>query len=156
MLGCTPNFDGSAAALLITFVGSAKRTLAPAWGIRAGLGLLLLGVIGAMLRNWCYFRYAVAVHQAEYLRAQAKEQLARADFYEIAPRPTSLQTGQLLNRAEFKSQVTESNEAIDLRLGRLKKMERNNWGFNVWTGNLAQAFTALALVLLGYVALTSL
>ncbi len=149
-------FDGSAAALLITFVGSAKRTLAPAWGIRAGLGLLLLGVIGAMLRNWCYFRYAVAVHQAEYLRAQAKEQLARADFYEIAPRPTSLQTGQLLNRAEFKSQVTESNEAIDLRLGRLKKMERNNWGLNVWTGNLAQAFTALALVLLGYVALTSL
>ena len=118
--------------------------------------LLLLGVVGAMLRNWCYFRYAVAVHQAEYLRAQAKEQAARADFYEIAPRPTSLQTGQSLNRTEFKSQIAESNMGIDLKLNSLKKMERNNWGMNVWSGNLAQVFTAGALALLGYVALTSL
>ncbi|MGB7553892.1 MAG: hypothetical protein WBM04_05935 [Candidatus Korobacteraceae bacterium] len=149
-------FDGSAAALVITFIGSAKRTLAPAWGIKAGLVLLLLGVVGAMLRNWCYFRYAAVVHQAEYLRAQAKEQVARADLYEIAPRPTSLQTGKALNRAEFKSQVADSNKGIDLKLNRLKKMERNNWGMNVWSGNLAQIFTAGALALLGYVALTSL
>ena len=75
-------FDGSAAALVITFVGSNQRRLAPVWGIKVGLLLLLLGLFCAMVRNWCYFRYVAAVRQADYFSAQAKEQAARVYYYE--------------------------------------------------------------------------
>jgi hypothetical protein len=149
-------FDGSAAALVITFIGSTQRRLAPAWGIKVGLVLLLLGLIGAMFRNWCYFRYVVAVRQADYFSAQAKEQSARADYYEIAPRPISLQDGKPLNKSEFKSGIADSNEAIGTKVASLKQMERRNWLINVWSGNLAQLLTVAALALLAYVAVVSL
>src|SRR5271157_2869954 len=149
-------FDASASALVITFIGSAKRALTPVWGVRAGLVLLLLGVVGAMLRNWCYFRYFIAVRQASYLQAQAKEQAARGDYYEIVPRGTNLQTGKSLNKAEFKSQIAEANNEIETKVSGLQRMESRNWRINVWSGNVAQLFTAAALALLGYVAVTSI
>jgi len=149
-------FDGSAAALIITFIGSARRSLAPPWGIKVGLILLLLGVVAAMLRNWCYFRYAAAVRLADYLMAQAKEQTARADFYEVAPNPISLQNGNPLDPVQFRSEIEDSNEAISSKVKGLRKKQRRSWQINVWSGTLAQVFTVLALALLGYVAVVSL
>lgn len=149
-------FDGGAATLVITFTASTKKSLTPVWGFKAGLLLLLFGVIAAMLRNWLYFHYVAAVRNADYYEARAKEQSARAGLYEVAPATISLQDGKPLDPVKFKADIKESNSGIRSKVDELRMSERRSWRGNVWSGNLAQIFTAMALMLLAYVAIRSL
>ena len=149
-------FDGSAAALVITFVSSGRKNLAPVWGVKAGLLLLLCAVIAAMLRNWNYFQYVSAVRNADYYEAQAREQSARADFYQINPPGISLQDGIPFDAKKFKAEIEDSNDVIQSKVSDIRRQEQRAWKANIWAGNCAQIFTVAALVLLAYVAVRSL
>lgn len=118
-----------AIALLVSFVGSHAGKLQPPWLLRSSLVALFLAMFGAMLRNWAYPFYFLALHNRQNLTAKRERLHAERDYRVAFPSAILEQDGSVLPLPQYLAEFDRDDKAYGEQIK--KCQTRENWVFNI-------------------------